>query len=327
MKMKQILAYFIIIITASLSASAAPKETPGIEKARNARFYDNIFKEKLRTGYIELSDAEWNKGDKQDAVHYGEKAMAISYELDPEMENLYNRKITVQVMNNLLGAKYFLEAAFVKGIKEIIPDIAADAQVKFDCWLENEEEGEKSELIDVCKQAFEKNRQIIVEVLDDMKANEMENRRILKEQLEREAEMQAAKKFESQIAEQKAKMRKMPEYSLIFFRYNDTALGITGKGILDKVAKDIEIFQPRKVVISGHADKTGSYEYNMRLAMKRGQAMANYLIQQHGIDPNLLDVKAYGENDPRVYEGQHIKDVRNRYVRIIFLKESKTYYQ
>ena len=90
----------------------------------------------------------------------------------------------------------------------------------------------------------------------------------------------------------------MPEYSLLFFDFNKTDLGLTEEGILDKVAKDIIKFNPRKVIVSGHTDLIGSYDYNMQLATKRGQVAANYLVNRHGINAEIIDVKAYGENKP-----------------------------
>ena len=327
MKTKTITYFFVIISLFFTNSSIAnSKKTPNLDELRAKRFYDNLFKDNLLRGYLEYSDSLWAAGNKEKAVYYGRKASAISTNLDPEMENLYNREIDIQPLNDLLGAKYFLEAAQVQGLKNIAPDVAAKAQVNFDCWVETADNNSKNIPQNSCKADFEGERIVVADILDSMKLNEMENRRILKEQLAREAEIEAAKKFERKLATQEQQLSKLPEYSLIFFRYNDTKLGVTGKGILDKVAKDIEIFRPGKVVISGHADKTGSYNYNMQLAMKRGQAMANYLVEQHGISPSLLDVKAYGENDPRVYKNKIKKDVRNRYVRVIFLKDNRIYY-
>ena len=127
------------------------------------------------------------------------------------------------------------------------------------------------------------------------------------------------------LAEQKKMLKQLPEYSLLFFKFDSTKLGITAKSILDKVANDIDLFNPRKVILRGNTDLVGSDEYNMKLALARGQSAADYLINEHGIDAKLLDVKAYGENKPRENPGQINKDVRNRYVQITFEFDNKFY--
>ena len=112
---------------------------------------------------------------------------------------------------------------------------------------------------------------------------------------------------------------------MIYFSFNSAQLGVTGEGILDKVAKDIELFKPRKVIIAGNADLIGGYEYNMKLAMARGQAVADYLVNKHQVDRKLLDVKAYGLNNPRKEQEKNKPEVRNRYVQIIFEIDNRFY--
>jgi outer membrane protein OmpA-like peptidoglycan-associated protein len=94
---------------------------------------------------------------------------------------------------------------------------------------------------------------------------------------------------------------------------------------LDKVAKDIVKFKPRKVIVSGHTDSVGSYDSNMLLAQQRGEVAANYLINRHKINARLIDVKVYGENKPRIESTPTEKDMRNRYVKIQFEFDNRFY--
>jgi OOP family OmpA-OmpF porin len=287
--------------------------TPELDEVRKASFPNDQFKEKLRVGYLELSDYEWNNGNRDSAKRFGRKALVTLTNLNPDMEGLYDRDINLQKLNDLLGAKYFVESAFVAGLPENNPTTAAQAQLSFDCWAEQSTKGHNKDDKRPCLENFNKaNSTIGVFMSEANKRNEEQKKQL-------EAKVQAMK--------ESADPRKMPEYSLIFYKFNSTELGITAKGIIGKVAADIKLFKPRKVVISGNADKIGSYVGNMTLAMKRGQVVADYLVKNYNIDPSLLDVKAYGLNNPRIDPNVQKKEVRNRYVQIIFLKENKTYYE
>lgn len=93
------------------------------------------------------------------------------------------------------------------------------------------------------------------------------------------------------LAEQKRELKKLPEYLLIFFAYNSKELDLQSKSVLDKVAKDIELFSPRKVILRGNADLTGSSDYNLKLSFARAQEAADYLVFEHSIDRKVLMLK------------------------------------
>lgn len=67
---------------------------------------------------------------------------------------------------------------------------------------------------------------------------------------------------------------------------------------LDAVAEGIQIAAPAKVLVEGHADASGSADYNMALSKKRALAVKRYLVNQHHLDPDVLVVTGEGENRP-----------------------------
>jgi OOP family OmpA-OmpF porin len=291
-------------------------QTPDIDAARKASFPDNPFKEHLRTGYIELADYEWRNNNRESAKRFGRKAMTTITNLDPDMEGLYDRDLPLEKLNNLLGAKYYVEMANVAGFKTKHPEDAAIAQLMFDCWVEQSTKSHPADDKRPCKAEFDRINGNIATFMAE--ANQQNDEK--KEAIEAKVE-----KMKSST-EAETPWENMPEHSLIFFKYNSTELGITAESIIEKVASDIHKFKPKKVIIAGNADLTGSYDYNMRLAMRRGQAVADLMIKKYGTDVGLLDVKAYGFNNPRFGENIKRKDVRNRYVKIIFMNKNKTYY-
>lgn len=318
--MRLLLLFFMLALSSCINAK------PNLEVARNTAIPNNPFNDALRTGYIDLSEAQWLERDNEDSKRYAQKATIAAKGFVPDMEALYTRKLTIKDLNELLGAKYFIESAFVNGMKEQIPTVAASAQVNFDCWVEIAEEGIEKHPDNLCKEKVMKASAAMSQRLDAMKKRERE----IAEQRKQEALAQKEAEFKQQLAKEKARLRKkynkMPQPAVIFFGFNQTNLDIKALGLLEKVAKDIEVFRPRKVIISGNADNVGSYDYNMRIALKRAQVVADHLVSRYGISPGILDVKAYGKNNPRQKHNDATQDIRNRYVEIIFLNDDRLYY-
>ncbi len=52
------------------------------------------------------------------------------------------------------------------------------------------------------------------------------------------------------------------------------------------------------IMISGHTDSKGSDEYNQQLSEERAQSVAGYLMASHGIHPDRLTIRGFGENQP-----------------------------
>ncbi len=68
--------------------------------------------------------------------------------------------------------------------------------------------------------------------------------------------------------------------------------------ILDKVAEFLKANPNAIVEIQGHTDSVGSDSYNMTLSQARAEAVRNYLITYHHIEPTRLVAKGYGETMP-----------------------------
>ena len=50
------------------------------------------------------------------------------------------------------------------------------------------------------------------------------------------------------------------------------------------------------IIVSGHTDAQGSAEYNQLLSERRAQAVRQFLISEHGIEPKRLAAKGYGKS-------------------------------
>lgn len=96
------------------------------------------------------------------------------------------------------------------------------------------------------------------------------------------------------------------------FAYDKSDLSNAGKQKMkdEIVGKMQESPQDEVVLITGHADRIGSEEYNLQLSQRRADAVKAYLLEQ-GIDGNRIETAARGKAEPLV-SCDNIKGKANR---------------
>ena len=83
----------------------------------------------------------------------------------------------------------------------------------------------------------------------------------------------------------------------VLFPFNSADLLPGGQQKLDQLAQNAQGANVEKVVLTGHADRIGSEEYNQQLSEQRAQAVADYLAQK-GVDSSRLEVEGKGKSEP-----------------------------
>ena len=83
----------------------------------------------------------------------------------------------------------------------------------------------------------------------------------------------------------------------VLFEFNKAELRPSGRQRLDELAAKANDANVDQIVLTGHADRIGSEQYNQELSEKRAQAVADYL-QSKGVDSGKLQVAGKGENEP-----------------------------
>ena len=86
----------------------------------------------------------------------------------------------------------------------------------------------------------------------------------------------------------------------IRFAFNSAELMPETLAHLDSMGETLKLEQAadQRVRISGHADASGSDEYNQWLSQARAQAVQDYLMEHHGIPLGRLEIIGYGESQP-----------------------------
>ena len=86
----------------------------------------------------------------------------------------------------------------------------------------------------------------------------------------------------------------------IRFAYNSTEILPESRSYLDSVGAMLRLPEVRgkKVVIVGHADASGSEQYNQVLSERRAATVRTYLTSRFGIAADRLEAQGEGETDP-----------------------------
>ncbi len=95
----------------------------------------------------------------------------------------------------------------------------------------------------------------------------------------------------------------------VFFEYNDATLSPTSKPELDRIISLMAEHPAMAIEIHGHTDNVGSADFNLRLSLRRAEAVRDYLVGSGGIDPSRLAVRGFGFSKPvatnRTETGRH----------------------
>jgi outer membrane protein OmpA-like peptidoglycan-associated protein len=91
----------------------------------------------------------------------------------------------------------------------------------------------------------------------------------------------------------------------VYFAFDDDELRPQDRPVLDRFAEVANEYYPGTLVtVEGFTDSSGSQAYNLRLGMRRAEAVKTYLVSAGGMNPNLMKAVSYGEEAPRqVAEG------------------------
>ncbi|MGQ9535431.1 MAG: OmpA family protein [bacterium] len=104
------------------------------------------------------------------------------------------------------------------------------------------------------------------------------------------------------------------------FEFNSAKLKPESYPVLDNAAMILTKHPEIDVEIQGHTDNIGSEEYNKKLSQKRAEAVQQYLIDKHMIEPVRLIPIGYGESCPVADNSTEQGRQKNRRVEFFILE-------
>jgi len=81
------------------------------------------------------------------------------------------------------------------------------------------------------------------------------------------------------------------------FEFDSARLTPDSEAVLQDGLKILKRNPDLKIEIAGHTDSTGPAKYNLKLSLRRAQAVRDYMVA-HGANRDSLTVRGYGETQP-----------------------------
>jgi OOP family OmpA-OmpF porin len=104
---------------------------------------------------------------------------------------------------------------------------------------------------------------------------------------------------------------------IVFFDWDKDEITPAAAAILDNAAAGYQQVGSASVVLAGHADRSGSDEYNVGLSQRRANNVRAYLAGR-GVPDAAITSEAYGESRPLVDTADGVREPQNRRVEITF---------
>lgn len=113
------------------------------------------FNRQLHEGYVALAAAERREFDWSDSDHFSRKALAAAADHQVAPDALHERRVPGETRERLSAARGDLMELFRMGARDKAPLNSAEAQLGFDCWIQEQEENRQPEDIAACRQRFQ----------------------------------------------------------------------------------------------------------------------------------------------------------------------------
>lgn len=129
----------------------------------------------------------------------------------------------------------------------------------------------------------------------------IEVKAVSEEYFDAETSISTENKDEGELLRSDIKMKKRPytvglKMGTVYYDFDKSKLRDDSRPVLNNLVAILKNY-PVIVEIGGHTDEMGDAEYNMRLSIRRAEAVYNYLIRA-GVSPEQLTQKGYGEKQP-----------------------------
>jgi OmpA-OmpF porin, OOP family len=239
------------------------------------------FTQDLTEGYKAFTADEAGEYDWSNANYFAKKGLAAAGGQVVQPEQLADWDIPPDKQADLAAARQRLVTDLDGGARDAKPDIAAKAQVKFDCWVEEQDENHEDDKIAACKNDT-------LAALDELEKKQMA--------------------MAPSVAS--------PMNYTVYFDFDKSVITPAGQEVINQVLSDAKAHNPSSISVTGHTDLVGPEDYNMALSLRRADAVRSALIAG-GVSADKITVAGRGMSEPAVPTARGVKEARNRRAEII----------
>lgn len=304
----------------TLTGCAAFTSQQQVDALNAATPQGSAFSQRLTLEYRDFATFEQEEMfDYTDAEHFARKGLtAASGELvAPEDPGVW--QIPEGIRAELDQARQQLIAALDSGARDLAPNEAAIAQARYDCWVEQQEEGWQEGDIAACRDTF----WLALNQLDMAlapPASDMaeETGPVIPSRMQpAPVEPVLAAPAPQPMMEDFPAAGLSQASFLVFFDFAEEGLTPIARDVVDTIANEFFRGGPDRITLVGHADSVGSDNFNMSLSADRAENVREALISL-GVPASIIQVEARGEADPLVATRNNVREPANRRVEIRF---------
>lgn len=276
-----------ILTVSAAGALLAACTGPDIAMLEKMPTKGSAFNKGLYEGYTKLAKAESTEYDMKDADYFAGKAMRAAKGENVRPDRVIDRDLPKKYVGDLEAAWRDLSVMRSNDTRKSHPELLAEAQTMFDCWIQEAEEDIQRVDISRCQIGFN-------------------------------AAMASIKSSGKPMAKAAAvAMAPTKESHRVYFAFNSAVLTPVSKDIVAKAAASIAKGK-KAVFVIGHADAAGTDGYNRMLSDKRAEAVIAEL-RAKGVKGGISKVAA-GERDPAKKTADGVAEGLNRFVEIAILR-------
>jgi outer membrane protein OmpA-like peptidoglycan-associated protein len=104
---------------------------------------------------------------------------------------------------------------------------------------------------------------------------------------------------------------------LVFFDWDSAALTPRARDIIAEAVRNSAHVTYTRIDVSGHADRTGSAQYNQTLSVRRAEVVASEL-ERWGVPKAAIAIRGFGDTRPLVPTAYGVRQAENRRVEIVY---------
>lgn len=269
-RVQPVLRGLVVGLAAMFLASCASL----VDDARDLNPTGTPFQQSLYQHYLDLAVTRgtgFGSGDSAD--FYAERAIAASKGVDVSPLAASGGE------KDLADARARLANAFGRGAKEIAPDLAARAQVAYDCWAHEVSEGAPSVQVYQCRARF----------------------------------LTLMGRLEVDLVPEPQPVVALPDVAefVVYFGFDEWFLSAEALEVLSTAIDAARAGGHSKLIAAGHTDTSGSSYYNDDLSVRRAEIVKITLVEM-GALPGAVEVIGYGESRPAVQTGDGVREPLNR---------------
>ena len=268
----------------ALGTLAACATEPGTPASTGTPFTQALAREYDALAAFEADEMyDW-----RDADHFQAKATMAGQGRNVLPDEVADRDVPEAAVGELNAARTRLMAALDAGSRDRMPNESAQAQARFDCWIEQQEENFQYDHISACR--------------DDLMA--------LIATLEAQPVAAAPEPEPATAAVAQGPY-------LVFFDWDKSDITPEAWATLRQAAEAAQAGGVSTIQVTGHADRSGTDQYNVGLSERRAEAVAGALASL-GLDRDEMRLEWKGESVPLVQTADGVREPQNRRVEIVY---------